>query len=165
MTDAALQDFLNEERVTQWMRLMIGGPRKWLGCRQPGEKVIRPLDHTNGAEVDGRSPPRDHILAYRMWEVLCKSHAAYMNRYVARAGKEPKGRSPYSSLEDARSAMGTDFHWKNVHFREVGGVITSDTRGGEWIPVDSEPASDCRRCVHKGQVPAKHWHFRCPYWS
>ena len=82
-------------------------------------------------------PPRDHVLAYRVWEVLCKSHTAYMMRYNTRAGQEHKGRLPYASLEDARGALGTDFHWKNVTFREVDGVLSWQTCAGKWICVRS----------------------------
>ena len=108
------------------------------------------------------SPPplRDHLLAYRIWEVLCKWHTAYMTRYTARSGQEPKGRSPYGSLEEASGAPGTDFHWKNVRFTEVGGVLSWQTCAGEWIPVDSEPPANCRRFTQKGAaMPTKHWHF------
>ena len=95
-------------------------------------------------------PSRDHVLAYRIWEVLCKSHTAYMTRYNTRVGQEPKGRSPYASVEEARGALGTGFHWKNVRCREVGGVLSWQTRAGEWIPVESEPSKNCRRCTQKG---------------
>ena len=109
---------------------------------------------------------RDHVLAYRIWEVLCKSHTAYMTRYNARSGQEPKGRSPYASLQEAKGALGTDFHWTNVRFKEVGGVLRWQTRAGEWISVDSEPSANCRRCMKKGAaMPARHWHFQCPHWS
>ena len=67
-----------------------------------------------------RPPLRDHLLPYRIWEVLCKSHTGHMTRYNARSGQEPKGWSPYGSLEEARGALMTDFHWNNVRFREVG---------------------------------------------
>ena len=77
-----------------------------------------------------------------------------------------KARSPYASLEEARGALGTDFHWKNVRFREVGRVLSWQTRAGEWIPVDSEPSANCRRCTQKGAaLPARNWHFQCPHWS
>ena len=62
------------------------------------------------------------------WEVLCKSHTAYMTRYTARVGHEPKGRAPYGSLDEARGALGSDLQWENVHFREVGGVLAWQTR-------------------------------------
>ena len=81
-------------------------------------------------------PPRDHVLAYRIWEVLCKLHTAYMTGYTSKAGQEPKGRSPCGSLEEARGALGSDLHWKNVHFRDVGGFLSWQTRAGEWIPVE-----------------------------
>ena len=61
--------------------------------------------------------PKDHVLAYRVWDRLYNWHSTYMACYTARAGKEPKGRSPYASLDEARSLLGTHFHLKNVHFR------------------------------------------------
>ena len=54
-------------------------------------------------------PPRDHVLAYRIWEVLCKLHAAYMTQYDTTAGQEPKARSPYASLEEPRGFLGRIF--------------------------------------------------------
>ena len=121
-----------------------------------------------GPAIIDMPPPlsRDHVLAYRVSEVLCKSHTAYMTRYTARASDKPKGRSPYGSLEEARGAPGNDFHGKNVHFREVGGVLRWQTRVGEWIPVELEPTANCTRCVQKGAaMPAKQRHFQCPQWS
>ena len=112
-------------------------------------------------EARGR-PPKDHVLAYTVWEELCKSHMAYMARY--RQAKEPKGRFLYVSTDEARGALGSDFHWKNVHFRDVGGMLSWQTRAGEWIAVESGPSADCPKCVQKGAaMPATHWHFQCPY--
>ena len=65
-----------------------------------------------GSVVRGIPPPRHYVLVYGIWDVMCKSHTAYMTRYIARAGQEPKGRSLYGSLEEARGALGSDFHWK-----------------------------------------------------
>ena len=82
-----------------------------------------------GVTRQGGRPRRDHMLAYKVREVLCKSHKSgkcSANRTrrtwrakTARAGKEPKGKYPYASLDEARGALGSDFYWKNVHFREV----------------------------------------------
>ena len=79
--------------------------------------------------------------------MLCKSHTPYTTQYNAKSGHEPKGRLPYASLEEAKGALGTDFRWKNVRFREVGKVLSWQTRAGEWIPVESEPSANCRRCT------------------
>ena len=163
LTPGALEEFVQEDRVAQWMRLCVGALKEFL--HHTGLPLHRPLDH-EGANDQPDPPPPDHVLAYRIWEVLCKSHTAYMARYNAKFGQEPKGRSPYASLEEARGALGTDFHWKNVRFREVGGVLSWQTRAREWIPIDSEPSANCRRCTQKGAaMPAKHWHFQCPHWS
>ena len=70
-------------------------------------------------------------------------HTACMTRYTSRASQEPKGHS----LEEATGALGSDFHWKKVHFRKVGGVLNWQTRAGKWIPVESEPTANCRRYV------------------
>ena len=83
------------------------------------------------------------------------SHTAYMTRYMTRVGKEPKGKPPYSSLVEAKVALGEDFHWKNVRFREVGGVLRWPMRAGRWIPVESTLSASCRRCVHKGPTLAQ----------
>ena len=147
--------------MTQWMRLCVRALKEFLD--HTGLPLQRPLDHEG---ANDQSFPHDHVLAYRIGEVHCKSHTAYMTRYNARSNQEPKGRSPYGSLEEARGALGTDFHWKNVRFREVGGVLSWRMRAGEWIPVDSGPSANCRRCTQKGAaMPAKHWHFQCPHWS
>ena len=165
LTPGSLEEFVQEERVTQWMRLCVGAWKEFLD--KVGGLLQRPTDHAGASSHgDDPPPPRDHVLAYRVWEEPCKSHTAYMTRYSARVGQEPKGRSPYGSLEEARGALGSDFHWNNVHFREVGGVLSWQTRAAEWIPVESEPTAKCRRCVQKGAaMPAKHWHFQCLYWS
>ena len=107
LTAGSLEEFIQEERVTQWMRLCVGGMKEFLD--KVGGALQRPTDHA-GAGNNGDTPPRDHVLAYRIWEVLCKSHTTYMTRYTARAGKEPKGRSPYGSPDEAREALGRDFH-------------------------------------------------------
>ena len=126
--------------MAQWMRLCVGALQEFLD--HTGLPLQRPLDHEG---ANDQAPPRDHVLAYayRIWEVLCKLHTAYMTRKNATSGQEPKGRSPYALLEEARGALGTDFHWKNVRFREVGGVLSWQTRAGEWIPVESEPSANC----------------------
>ena len=151
--------------MAQWMRLCVGALKEYL---EQASLPLQPPQNHEGANEQGAAPPppRDHVLVYRVWEVLCKSHTAYMTRYNTRAGQEPKGRSPYAVLEEARGALGTDFHWKNVRFREVGGVLSWQTRAGEWIPVESEPSANCRRYTQKGAaLPARHWHFQCPHWS
>ena len=98
LTPGALDEFVQEERVAQWMRLCVGALKEF--PEQAGLPLQRPLNH-EGANEQGLPPPRDHVVAYRIWEVLCKSHTAYMTRYNARSGQEPKGRSPYASLEEA----------------------------------------------------------------
>ena len=145
------------------MCLCVGALKEFFD--KAGGSLQRPLDHAraNDQGVPPPPPPSDHVLAYRISEVLCKSHTAYMTRYTARAAQEPKGRSPYGSLEEARGALGSDFNWKNVHFKDVVGVLSWQTRAGEWIPMESKPSANCRRCVQKGAaLPAKHWHFQCP---
>ena len=65
-----------------------------------------------------------------MWEVLHRSPAAYQAGYLGQGGHQPKGKSPYATLEGVRSALGWGFVRKNVHFKEVGGVINWQTRAG-----------------------------------
>ena len=130
LTPGTLEEFVQEDRVAQWMRLCVGALKEFLD--HTGRPMQRPLDHERAN--DQPPPPRDHALVYRIWEVLCKSHTAYMTPYTARSGQEPKGRSPYGSLEEARGAPMTDFHWKNVRSMEVGGILSWQTRAGEWIP-------------------------------
>ena len=105
LTVGALEGFKQEERVTQWMHLCVDALKKWVDKMEVGEQLRRPVDHAGSNQAWGR-PPKDHILAYRVWEVLCKSHTAYMARYTTRAALEPKGRSPYASLDEARGALG-----------------------------------------------------------
>ena len=119
---AASEDFLQEERVTQCMRLCLGVLKKWIEKLQVGKPLRRPLDHAGGSSAGG-SPPKDHILANPVWGVLCTSHTAYMTRYAALTGKEPKQRFSYASLDEATGALHNDLHWKNAHFREMGGVL------------------------------------------
>ena len=69
------------------MRLCVGALKEFLD--KVGGPLQRPTDHA-GANGQGDAPPRDHVLAYRVWEVLCKSHTTYMTRYTARAGQELK---------------------------------------------------------------------------
>ena len=52
----ALEDNLQEERVTQWMRLCVGALKEWMEKLQAGEPLRRPLDHV-GPAVWGRAPP------------------------------------------------------------------------------------------------------------
>ena len=85
LTSDSLEEFVQEERVTQWMRLCVGALKEFRD--KVGGPLQRPADLA-GASDQG-PPPRDHVLAYRIWEVLCKSHTAYMTRYTPRAGQEP----------------------------------------------------------------------------
>ena len=101
--------------MTQWVCLCMGTLKEFLD--KVGGPLQRPADHAGAGSNPNPPPPRDHVLAYRIWEVLCKSHTSYTTRYSAKVGQEPKGRSPYGSLNEARGALGSDFHWKNVHFR------------------------------------------------
>ena len=105
LTSGSLEEFFHEETVTQWMRLCVGAMKELLD--KAGGPLQRRLDNA-GATDRGFTPPppRDHLLAYCIWEVLCKSHTAYMTRYTARAGQEPKARSPYVSPEEAKGAPG-----------------------------------------------------------
>ena len=81
-TPGALEEFVKEDRVAQWMCLCVGALKEFLD--RAGGPLQRPLDH-EGAN-DQPPPSRDHVLAYRIWEVLCESHTAYMTRYAARCG-------------------------------------------------------------------------------
>ena len=102
LTPGALDKFVQEERVAPWMRLCVGPLKEFL--EHANLPLQRPLNH-EGANEQGAPPSCDHVLAYRISEVLCKSQMAYMTRYNARSGQEPKGRSPYASLEEARGAL------------------------------------------------------------
>ena len=67
------------------MRLCAGAPKEFLdkvGAPCSVRRILR------GPMIRGPPPPptRDHVPAYRIWEVLCKSHTAYMTRYTAGAG-------------------------------------------------------------------------------
>ena len=104
-SNGAPEDFLPEEQVTHWKGLCVGALKEWIGKLLVGEPLRRPLDHAWGMTA-GDSTPRDHVLAYRVWEVLCNSHIAYMTHYTARARKDPKGRSPYASLDKATTSTG-----------------------------------------------------------
>ena len=164
LTSGFLEEIVQEERVTRWMRMCVGALKEFLD--KVGGPLQLPTDHAGANGHGDAPPPRDHVLAYQVWEVLCKSHTTYMTKYTARAGQDPKERSPYGSLEEARGALGSDFHWKNVHFTEIGGALSWQTCAGQWIPLESEPTDNCRSCVQKGAAMlAKHWHFRCPHWS
>ena len=62
LTSGALEEFVQEERVAQWMRLCVGAFKEFLN--KAGGPLQRRLDLA-GANDQG-SPPRDHVLAYRI---------------------------------------------------------------------------------------------------
>ena len=69
LTPGALDEFVQEDQVAQWMRLCVGALKEIR--EHTGLPLQRPLDH-EGANEQPPPPPRDHVLAYRIREVLCK---------------------------------------------------------------------------------------------
>ena len=54
LTPAALDEFVQEDRVAQWMRLCVGALKEFL--EHIGLPLKRPLDH-EGANEQGAAPP------------------------------------------------------------------------------------------------------------
>ena len=107
LTPGALDEFVQGERVAQWMRLCVGALKEYL--EQAGLPLQRPQNH-EGANEQGAAPPplRDHVLAYRVWEVLCKSPTGLQHRlrWVCRADHREvrPPRAVFSSNGDTGSA-------------------------------------------------------------
>ena len=102
-------------------------------------------------------------LAWCTWDCVNQLQSAYATRYAGSAGSAKPAAQQYPTLEEAHEALGENFLWRSVKFREVGCVLQWQTRQGEWIPVDSPPSGDCQRCAQRGSSLGSHWHFHCPH--
>ena len=57
----ALAHFLQEERVSQWMRLCVGALKEWIDKMEVGEQLKRALDHARSDQARGSSPKGPHV--------------------------------------------------------------------------------------------------------
>ena len=57
LMSGSLEEFVQEERVAQWMRLCVGALKEFLD--KAGKPLQRPLDHAR--TNDQPPPPRDHV--------------------------------------------------------------------------------------------------------
>ena len=126
-------------------------------------EIPRPSEF-GGQATEAAVDPEER-LAWRVWDCVSQSQAAYARRYAGTHGKSSSESSQYATLEEAWKEQGSAFTWRSVKFREVGGVLQWQSRQGEWIPVDSPPSGGCQRCAQRGSPDERHWHFRCPHWS
>ena len=83
-------------------------------------------------------------LAWRVWDCVSQSYAAYARRYARTHGKSSSESSQYATLEEALKEQGSAFTWRSAKFREVGGVLQWQSRQGEWIPVSRRRAEGAR---------------------
>ena len=108
--------------------------------------------------------PRNHVLAHTVLEALCESHSAYMLRYKAHEGRQPKRRSAYASREAARMALSTDFHG---YKSDAGGLRTICLDKGRKL--DRNEVCPCwwLLWVRAAQIAlhATHCHFEYPHCS
>ena len=155
---------LEKPQLAQWMRLMLSNIKAYVRLRagEVGE-IPRPSEF-GGQSTEAAVDPGEQ-LAWRVWDCVSESQAAYARRYAGSLGKSNSESNQYATLEEAWRALGLAFTWRSVKFREVGGVLQWQSRQGEWIPVESPPSGGCQRCAQRGSPDERHWHFRCPHWS
>ena len=83
-------------------------------------------------------------LAWRVWDCVSQSQAAYARRYAGSQGKSSSESSQYATLEEAWKEQGSAFTWRSVKFRDVGGVLQWQSRQGEWNHRRAEGARGAR---------------------
>ena len=155
---------LEKPQLAQWMRLMLSNIKAYVRQRA-GEVGEVPRPSEFGGLPNETAVDPGEMLAWRVWDCVSQSQAAYVRRYAGSLGKSNSEANQYATLEEAWRAMGSAFTWRSVKFREVGGVLQWQSRQGEWIPVDSPASGGCQRCAQRGYPEERHWHFRCPHWS
>ena len=142
LMSGSLEEFVQEETVTQLMRLWVGAPNEFLD--KVGGPLQRPTDHAGANDQGLAPPPRDHVPAYRIWEVLRKSHTAYMTRYTARATQEPKGCSPIPKHQD---------RWARPRSQACTSATRSSKRSTQPLRRRGLLPTTSRGCVERGKGP------------
>ena len=155
---------LEKPQLAQWMRLMLSNIKAYVRLRAGDVGEIPRPSEFGGQATEAAVDPGEQ-LAWRVWDCVSQSQAAYARRYAGTHGKSSSESNQYTTLEEAWKEQGSAFTWRSVKFREVGGVLQWQARQGEWIPVDSPPSGGCQRCAQRGSPDERHWHFRCPHWS
>ena len=153
---------LEKPQLAQWMRPMLSNIKAYVRLRagEVGE-IPRPSEF-GGQSTDAAVDPGEQ-LAWRVWDCVFQSQAAYARGYVGSLGKSNSESNQYATLEEAWRVLGSTFTWRSVKFREVGGVLHWGSRQWEWIPVESPPSGGCQRCAQRGSPDERHWHCRCPH--
>ena len=152
---------LEKPQLAQWMRLMLSNIKAYVRLRA-GEVGEIPRPSEFGGQATEAAVDPGEPLAWRVWDCVSQSQAAYARKYAGTQGKSSSESSQYATLEEAWKEQGSAFTWRSVKFREVGGVLQRQSRQGEWIPVESPPSGGCQRCAQRGSPDERHWHFRCP---
>ena len=155
---------LEKPQLAQWMRLMLSNIKAYVRLRD-GEVGEIPRPSEFGGQATEAAVDPGEQLAWRVWDCVSQSQAAYARRYAGSQGKSSSESNQYATLEEAWKEQGSAFTWRSVKFREVGGVLQWQSRQGEWIHVESLPSGGCQRCAQRGSPDERHWHFRCPHWS
>ena len=155
---------LEKPQLAHWMRLMLSNIKAYVRLRagEVGE-IPRPSEF-GGQATEAAVDPGEHV-AWRVWDCVSQSQAAYARQYAGSQGKSSSESNQYATLEEAWKEQGSAFTWRSVKFREVGGVLQWQSRQGEWIHVESPPSGGCQRCAQRASPDERHWHFRCPHWS
>ena len=135
---------LDKPQLAQWMRLMLSNIKPYVRLRA-GEVGEIPRPSEFGGQATEAAVDPGEQLAWRVWDCVSQSQAAYARRYAGTHGKSSSESSQYTTREEAWKDQGSAFAWRSVKFREVGGVLQWQTRQGEWILVDSPPSGGCQR--------------------
>ena len=155
---------LEKPQLAQWMRPMLSNIKAYVRLRAGEVREIPRPSEFGGQSSEAAVDPGEQM-AWRVWDCVLQSQAAYARRYASSLGKSHSECNRYATLEEAWGALGSAFTWRSVKFREVGGVLQWHSRQGEWIPMESPPRGGCQRCTQQGSPDERHSHFRCPHWS
>ena len=143
---------LEKPQLAQWMRLMLSNIKAYVRLRA-GEVGEIPRPSEFGGQATEAAVDPGEQLAWRVWDCVSRSQAAYARRYAGTRGKSSSESSQYATLVEAWKEQGSVFTWRSVKFREVGGVLQWQSRQGEWIPVDSCQAPGPSQQSHPRRSP------------
>ena len=113
---------LEKPQLAQWMRLTLSNIKAYVRLRA-GEVGEIPRPSEFGGQATEAAVDPGEQLAWRVWDYVSQSQAAYARRYAGTHGKSSSESSQYATLEEAWKEQGSAFTWRSVKFREVGGVL------------------------------------------
>ena len=113
---------LEKPQLAQWIRLMLLNLKAYVRLRA-GEVGEIPRQSDFGGQSTEAAVDPGEDLAWRVWDCVSQSQAAYARRYAGSLGKSSSESNQCATLEQAWQELGSAFTWRSVKFRAVGGVL------------------------------------------